>query len=89
MDFEYDQIKDETNIANRDIPFILASQLDWDTALIWDDTRNEYGEPRQSALALYGDRLFFVAFVDRGNKRRIISMRKANKREVRYYVSQD
>ena len=49
----------------------------------------EYGEIRIIALALIKTRLFYVAFTDRGDYRRIISLRKANAREVKRYVSQD
>lgn len=48
--------------------------------------RRAYGERRQCALALLDERLYFVAYVDREDGRRIISLRKANKREVRFYV---
>jgi len=30
--------------------------------------------------------LYYVAFVDRGDVRRIISLRRANRREVKHYV---
>lgn len=36
-----------------------------------------------------GTRLHNVVFTDRANTRRIISLRKANKREVQNYVTQD
>ncbi|WP_338032766.1 BrnT family toxin [Chromatium okenii] len=58
----------------------------WDTALIWSDTRHEYGELRMSSLVLLGTRLYFVVFVDRADQRRIISVRKANNREQKRYV---
>lgn len=48
--------------------------------------RRDYGEPRQCALALLEIRLFFVAFVDRVDERRIISLRKANNREKMRYA---
>jgi uncharacterized DUF497 family protein len=35
------------------------------------------------------DRVYFVAFVDRADGRRIISLRKANEREVRRYAEND
>jgi uncharacterized DUF497 family protein len=38
------------------------------------------------ALAPIEDILFFVAFVDREPARRIISLRRANRREVNHYV---
>ena len=39
------------------------------------------------ALAPLSDRLYVVAFVDRDSLRRIISLRKANRREVNHYVN--
>jgi uncharacterized DUF497 family protein len=38
------------------------------------------------ALAPIGDILYFVAFADRESTRRIISLRRANRREVNHYV---
>lgn len=38
------------------------------------------------ALAPKTNTLYFVAFVDRGNVRRIISLRRAERREVKHYV---
>lgn len=60
--------------------------MEWDSALIWPDVRHPYGEPRQSALVLHGERVYFVAFVERAEGRRIISLRKANDREKLRYV---
>lgn len=45
-----------------------------------------YGELRMIALAPGTGILYYVAFVDRGDARRIISLRKANRREVKHYV---
>ncbi|MEY4294328.1 MAG: hypothetical protein RLY82_16, partial [Pseudomonadota bacterium] len=64
----------------------LAAELEWDAALVWLDTRYEYGELRMIALAPEFNVLYYVAFVDRGEVRRIISLRRANRREVKHYV---
>lgn len=64
----------------------LASELDWDEALVWVDDRFEYGECRMIALAPRTGILYYVAFVDRDRVRRVISLRRANRREVRHYV---
>lgn len=50
------------------------------------DQRSDYGEMRMIGYAPIGNRLYCVVFVDRGTVRRIISLRKANSREVRAYV---
>ena len=64
----------------------MASELDWEAALIWIDDRIEYGELRMIALAPKTEILYYVAFVDRGEMRRVMSLRRANRREVKYYV---
>ena len=64
----------------------LALELDWEAALLWIDDRREYGETRILALAPLTAILYYVAFVDRGDVRRVISLRRANRREVRRYV---
>jgi len=57
----------------------------WDATLIWQDTRHDDGENRMVALAPIDERLFCVVYVDREDERRIISLRKANRREFDYY----
>jgi hypothetical protein len=86
MQIEFDPAKDAANLTKHGVSLAVAGQLDWENALIWTDTRQHYGEPRQAALGLIDDRVYFVAFVDRGDARRIISFRKANYREAKYYV---
>ena len=64
----------------------MASELDWESALVWVDDRFEYNETRMIALAPKTAILYYVAFVDRGEVRRVISLRRANRREVKHYV---
>ena len=54
--------------------------------MTWPDHRRVYGEDRVAAIGYIGLRLFFVVFVDRAEARRIISLRKANKREEKRYA---
>lgn len=83
---EFDPQKDASNLAKHGVSLALAVELDWDSALVWIDDRFEYGEARLIALALRGEILYYVAFVDRDRVRRIISLRRANRREVKHYV---
>jgi len=89
MRIAFDPAKDTVNWAKHGLSLALAADLEWDSAMVWMDDRKEYGEARQSALAPIGQRLYFVAFVDRGDARRAISLRKANIREVTYYAKND
>lgn len=86
MRFEFDPNKNQLNLDKHGVSLGLASDLDWDAALLWIDDRREYGETRILALAPWTSILYYVAFVDRGNVRRVISLRRANRREVRRYV---
>jgi uncharacterized DUF497 family protein len=87
MDILFDPAKDAANRAKHGVSLAMASQLEWETAVVWPDARRNYGEPRQCAIAYIGLRLFFVAFVERTDARRIISLRKANPREVKFYAA--
>ena len=89
MRIEFDPAKDSANTAKHGVSLGLASQLEWASALVWVDNRTGYSEARQSALGIIGDRVYFVAFVDRANVRRVISLRKANAREVKDYAAND
>ena len=86
MRFDFDPAKDKLNLAAHGLSLILASKLAWDEALVWVDERFEYDELRMIALVPEGSRLYYVAFVDRGKTRRIISLRHAERREVKHYV---
>jgi uncharacterized DUF497 family protein len=83
---EFDRAKDAGNQAKHGVSLAKASELDWGAALVWVDDRFEYDELRMIALAPKTEILYCVAFVDRGNVRRIISLRRANRREVKHYV---
>jgi uncharacterized protein len=84
--FEFDPEKNKRNRARHGLSLALARQLAWDEALVWVDERFEYDDLRISALVPRGERLYFVAFVDRGAFRRVISLRYAERREVKHYV---
>ena len=64
----------------------MAYELDWNAALVWVDDRFEYDEWRMIALAPGTHTPYYVALVDRGDVMRIISLRRATRREVKYYV---
>ena len=86
MRIEFDSAKDAANQTRHGVSLCMASDLDWEAALVWVDNRFEYNETRMIALAPKTDILYYVAFVDRGEVRRIISLRRANRREVKHYV---
>ena len=86
MQIGFDPAKDEANQDKHGVSLALASELDWEAALVWIDERVEYGELRMIAIVPKTEIHYYVAFVDRGEVRRIISLRRANRREVKHYV---
>jgi uncharacterized DUF497 family protein len=63
-----------------------VAQFEMETAMICLDIRQNYGEPRFNALGLIENRLYHMTFTVRGDAICVISLRKANKREVNHYV---
>ena len=85
MRITYDPAKNDRNIAERDLPFELVAELDWESALSREDTRRDYGEKRVQTFALLGDRLHVAVITFRADALHVISFRKANPKEVRWY----
>jgi uncharacterized DUF497 family protein len=84
----FDSAKNERNVAIRGISFERAVAFEWDSALIVEDTRKDYGERRFQALGLIDGRLHVLVFTPRAGKTHVISLRKANGREERRYEAQ-
>ena len=90
MNVTFDPAKDAANVAKHGVSLTEAAGFEWDSAVVWPDTRRDYGEPRMAALGYIGLRIMSVVFVDRPpeqpTERRVISLRKANTREVKRYA---
>lgn len=85
MDISFDLAKSLRNEVERGLPFSLVQSLDWDSALIKEDTRQDYGERRFLVLGRIHARLHALVLTPRNDKVHVISLRKANHREVRQY----
>ena len=86
MEVEYDPVKCTENIKKRGLSFELVRDFDLDTALVWQDLRYDYdGEVRFISIGYIGSRLHSLVFTPRGEVLRVISLRKANSREVTRY----
>ena len=82
----FDPAKNASNMASRGLSFELVEQMEWATALMQEDTRKAYGERRFQVLGFIGERLHAVVFTPREGKVHVISLRKANSREVKRYA---
>jgi uncharacterized protein len=90
MNITFDPAKDELNIANHGLSLKLAESLEFDFLISHtDDTRHDYFEQRMIGFAPIEETVYCVVFVEReDDELRVISLREATKREVKYYASQ-
>ena len=88
VEIDFDPTKNAANIANHGVSLADAKLLEWDLLLAQEDIRDDYGEQRMVGYAPIGALLFCVVFTKHEDTYRIISLRKATKREVREYASQ-
>lgn len=86
MKIAFDLAKDAINKEKHGTSLGTASDFEWDDSVVWPDERRDYGEDRMVGIGYIGNRLYVIVFVDRGDERRIISLRKANKREESIYA---
>jgi hypothetical protein len=87
--YTWDGKKRAINLRNHGTDFAAAKDFDWTTALAFEDRRHDYGERRFVAYGKIASALYVLIWTPRDETVRIISLRKANGREIhRYEVSQ-
>ncbi|MCO6449762.1 MAG: BrnT family toxin [Caldilineales bacterium] len=85
MNLEWDELKRQTTLFDRGLDFADAEVVFGGTCLTMPDTRKDYGESRYITLGDLQGRLVVIAWTWRDDNIRIISMRKANEREIKAY----
>jgi uncharacterized protein len=85
MQFEWDDAKNRSNFAKHGLDFADAELVFAGPCVTFIDDRFDYGEERFVTLGLLAGRLVTIAHAARGEATRIISMRKANRREQEIY----
>ena len=85
MFITYDPLKNARNIRERGLSFEDVVDLNWESAFVFEDRRFDYGESRMVAIAFLDDRLHVVCFTETDDGIRVISFRKANRKEVSAY----
>jgi len=83
MELDFDPIKNERNIRERRLSFVRVAEVDFNTALVFPDTRKAYGETRYIALCYLHRRPHVLCFSETETGIRVISFRKANMREAK------
>lgn len=81
MELDWDEPKRNWTLQERGLDFASVADADWEETLTVEDSRSDYGETRYVSLVLIHNRLCVVAWCMRGEKLRVISLRKANAKE--------
>jgi hypothetical protein len=87
-DIEYDRAKSSRNAAKHGVSFDFAAQVFDRPVIEWEDDRQDYGETRFVAVGEVEDNVIVVVDTWRSGKRRLISARRANRRERNVYRTQ-
>ncbi len=87
--YEWDLAKARANLAKHGVRFERVHDFEWNSAIEREDDREDYGELRMVALGFIGQRLYVLIYTPRGEAVRVISLRRATKREeLAYYEAQ-
>lgn len=85
MKFAWDEAKNADNIRKHGVSLSRAKELFDAPVVEWTDTRRDYGERRMVCYGVIELRVYCCVYTDRGENRRVISLRKANKDEIHDY----
>ena len=83
-DYGWDEAKRRSNLAKHKVDFNTMDGFEWETAVIELDDSGD--EERWNAIGFIGLVLHFVVYAERGDILRVISLRKADRKEVRKYA---
>lgn len=86
MRIDFDPAKSDRNRRDRGLSFDRAADFEFSTCLLAVDDRKDYGEIRYVALGSLDDRLHVLCFTETQEGIRVISLRRANAREVARYA---
>lgn len=84
MRFEFDPDKSEANKAKHGIDFVEAQRL-WDDDNLIEGPARTDEEPRMVAIGMIDGKLWTAVYTMRGEMVRIISVRRARKKEASNY----
>jgi uncharacterized DUF497 family protein len=85
----FDPRKSERNRQERGFGFEIVAEFAFHSASYAPDNRKDYGEIRTRTIGLIGDTLYALVFTIRGNALRVISLRRANRKERKRYENSE
>ena len=84
----WDETKRRRNIKDHQLDFLRCESVFDGLVVAWDDDRLAYGELRINLLGWLNGIVVHMTYTERGDDFHVISLRKAVKHEINYYISQ-
>ena len=81
----FDDAKRQANLKKHGFDFVGCEAVFDHPVVTWEDDREEYGEQRINLLGFLNGRLVHLTYVEDGDEFRAISLRKAEKYEIKRY----
>ena len=84
----WDERKRQSNLKTHRLDF-LGCELVFDGPVVtWEDDRLAYGELRINLLGWLNGIVVHLTYTERQDDLHVISLRKAEKHEIRYFITQ-
>ena len=84
----WDEPKRLHNVKARGLDFIGCEAVFDSPVVTWEDNREAYGEQRINLLGWLNGIVVHMTYTERGDEPHIISLRKAEKHEIRRYAKE-
>lgn len=84
----WDETKRESNIKTHGLDFMGCEAVFDGPVVTWDDDREAYGELRINLLGWLHGTVVHLTYTERDDDLHVISLRKAEKHEIRYFITQ-
>ena len=88
LKLSWDETKRAATLLHRGLDFADTGDVFAGAVFEFEDQRHDYGERRINTFGWMHGRMVVIVWTQRGETRRIISLRYANEREVRKYQPQ-
>lgn len=84
----WDESKRRREIKDRGLDFADCEAVFDSPVVTWEDARAAYGEQRINLLGWLHGAMVHMTYTERGDDLHIISLRKAEKHEIKFFIAQ-
>ena len=84
----WDEFKRRSNIKDHGLDFIGCEEIFDGQTFVYEDTRKNYGEQRLCVVGWFRVMVVHMTYTERKNDFHVISLRKAEKYEVKRYIEE-